>query len=100
MISFVIRLYLFFNVDYVSNSVCGFNTGIVFEDIDDDDIQYVEEYTRTKIAALIETHLDKTDFFNKEQHGPCFFGKFTSNPTEFKYSLSDKWLIRQIIEHF
>lgn len=27
------------------------------------------------------------------------FREFTSNPTEFRYSVNDKWLIRQIIEH-
>lgn len=82
-----------------SNSICGFNKGIIFQTVDDEDIAYVEDFVRTKISQLIEIHFMNNAIYDYQQHACCFFGEFTNNPLDFKYSVSEKWLIKQIVDH-
>lgn len=37
--------------------------------------------------------------FQQEEDGICFFGEFSYKIFEFKYSTSEKWLIKQIVDH-
>lgn len=87
-------LYLF-----LANSICGFNSGIVFKDLDDDDIIYVEDFIHTKLQSLIDVHLLNAEVYHPDQHSSCFFGEYSSEPANFTFTVSEKWLIKQIVDH-
>lgn len=72
--------------------MCGFNSAIVFKDIDDDDIEYVEKFARTKLQNLVEDVEHPSD-------SSCFFGSYSSQQASFKFTVGEKWLIKQIQDH-
>lgn len=80
------------------DSVCGFNSGIVFKNLDDDDIDYVEIFIRTKLQNLIDAHLTNSELYHQDKSS-CFFGGYSAQPGNFKFSLGEKWLIKQIVDH-
>lgn len=82
-----------------NSSACGYNNALIFKNINDEDIAYVENYVRKNIPALIELNFKESESFDREKHGSCFFGKYSKQIESFQFSLNEKWLIKQIIDH-
>lgn len=76
------------------SSICGFNNAIVFKDVDDDDIVYVENFIGTKL----DVHLSNNESYHSK-YSSCFFGCYSAQPSNFKFSLSEKWLVKQIVDY-
>lgn len=78
-------------------SVCGFATAVVFKDINDDDIKYVEEYTRKNIPELLELNQCGSTPLNIHQL-KIFFGAYAANPNLFEFTLGHRKLIKAVVK--
>lgn len=67
--------------------------------MDDDDIAYVEKFIHTKLQSLIDVHLKNSGFYQSDQHSSCFFGDYSTEPANFTFSVGERWLIKQIVDH-
>lgn len=73
------------------NSLCGFNNAAVFQTIKLNDVDFVEQYMRNKLAVRLENAN-----FQEKIH---FFGNFANNPTEFIFNRGERSFINQIVSH-
>lgn len=86
-------------ISFHNSSACGYNNALIFKNINDEDMAYVENYVRENIPALIEQNLKDSECFDWEEHGSCFFGKYSKQIKSFEFSLNEKWLVKQIIDY-
>lgn len=70
----------------------------MFENLDDDDVKYIEDYTRNKIPNLISLNEKEPGSFTEEQK-VMFFGLYASNPKEFEYTRGEQKLIAAITKN-
>lgn len=73
------------------NSLCGYNNAAVFKAIELNDINYVEEYMRKKLAVRLEN-----SNFHEKMH---FFGNYANKPSEFAFNRGERTFVNQIINH-
>lgn len=77
-------------------SIAGFNSAAIFEELDDDDIKYVEEFARKNIRELITLNQDENVPFTMK-HQKIFFGLNTLNPDTFEFTRGNKKLVNKIV---
>lgn len=70
----------------------------MFENLDDDDVKYIEDYTRNKIPNLISLNEKEPGSFTEEQK-VMFFGLYASNPKDFEYTRGELKLIAAITKN-
>lgn len=70
------------------HSLCGYYTKLAFENFDDSDIEYVEQFTRTKLPGLMKSSDNNAD-------DASFFGSYLNNTREFQFSPDEKNLIHR-----
>lgn len=87
--------YVFFS----SFSFFGYNNALVFKTIEDEDVDYVEKRVRAELLPLTKHIFDFNNFVNvvEEKQHVHFFG--TQNANDFKFSLDERWLLKQIVSH-
>lgn len=78
-------------------SICGYATAILFKDINEDDIKYVEKYTQENIPALIDLNQQDGPKLNKQQLS-IFFGAYGLNPKLFEFTQGNRKLIKAVIQ--
>lgn len=85
------------NVFFFINSICGFNNALVFKSMTEKDIKYVEKYIQDKSKHIIDTQLEH---ISKQENGMSYyFGVYSSNPANFKFSLDEVELIKNLIHY-
>lgn len=71
--------------------MCGFNNAAVFQTIEAKDIDSVENYIRTVLAAKFANACDGGKIH--------FFGTFAEKPSEFVFNAGERRLVIEIVEH-
>lgn len=64
-------------------SIAGYNSAALFEDLDENNIRYVEEFTRKNITELITLNQVESEPFTMK-HQKIFFGLNASNPNTLR----------------
>lgn len=77
-------------------SLCGYNTAAGFADVNDEDIDYVEKFTRKNIPEMINLNQMDNEHFTTEQK-KIFFGMFATEPTKFEFTRGNKNFIGLIV---
>lgn len=77
------------------NSVQGFNNALIFKTIQEEDINTLQGYVKSKLSTRLESNLNgvNRDVFI------CFFGGFVNNPEEFEFNTGEERLIQQIAKY-
>lgn len=76
--------------NFVSFSACGYSNKLSFQFISDDDISYVEEFTRTELLQRLTEKCNTLKInFNMEIKG-YYFGDFTKSTADFKFTQNEK----------
>lgn len=70
--------------------MCGFSNAVVFQTINQPDISHVEKYIGFKLPTMLENV--------KKEEKMHFFGRYTENPTEFKFNPGELRMITKIKE--
>lgn len=87
------------------NSWLRFSNGICFKDVNETDISSVEEYIKNHALNDVTKQLEESfgghcEFcLDDEQMIEIFGPRHASNPTEFRFELGDKALIRTLVSH-
>lgn len=91
--------------------MCGFSNAITFKAIDDDDINYVENFVKNDLVqyfvprqlSIPKTHDNDDDDFAdadlSEDEKHFFFGIYTSNPSNFVFLRGERKMLNALSEH-
>lgn len=71
-------------------SFCGFGSALVFKDICDDDIAYIQNFVRSELSRIVELTFDAE---NDNIDISWIFGAFSSEPSEFMFLPDEKKLV-------
>lgn len=81
-----------------NSSLCGFDNALSFKRIDNDDINYVEQYIQKKLLAAFVN--DKGEPQNLADEDKIhFFGKYACRPQQFEFERGERKLILELVEH-
>lgn len=77
-------------------SLCGYNTAAGFADVNDEDIDYVEKFTRKNIPEMMDLNQMDNEPFSSEKK-KNFFGMFSAEPAKFEFTRGNKNFIGLIV---
>lgn len=90
--SFLFCLWNHFNI----RSLSGFGDAITWKNIDDDDVDYVENFIKTKVLHVAQ----KMDGNGKTDQLVDFSGEFyASSPNDFEFLRGDRKQIKEIVAY-
>lgn len=91
--------------------MCGFSNAMTFKAIDDDDINYVENFVRSDLLQYFAPRQQSTPKTNGVNDDDCveadlsedvkqyFFGIYSSNPTKFVFLRGERKMLNALSDH-
>lgn len=77
--------------------MCGYSNAAIFKTIDDEDINFAENFVKNEIIQYFESDDDEADLSEEDkQH---FFGVYTLNPKNFAFLRGERKLIKALSDH-
>lgn len=83
-------------IGFLFNSLCGFRDSLTFQHVDDNQINSVEEFIKTKLPTIVPNWKSRDQSLNDEDYfGPVH----VFNPSQFEFSPGDRMQINNIAKY-
>lgn len=89
--------YIIFEI-LLFSSLCGYSNIHSFESFGDDDIEFVEIFIRTELLQILHKKFQKTNAILDESIKQHFFGRYSLDVSNFRFTEEEKKLLKSIAE--
>lgn len=86
------------HLDFLFNSLCGFRDSLTFQHVDDNQINSVEDFIKTKLPTIVSNWKSREN--DQAINDEDFFGPVhVFNPSQFEFSPGDRMQINNIAKY-